>query len=93
MRVLREPSRADDGYIVERYQPREIDGRWAIYDTAEDRVTGWFGRGEDERRGAASHALQMNESLAHDHGEGPMSLHAAIARHEAVSQAPKPRDA
>jgi hypothetical protein len=75
---------------VSRYEPREIDGRWAIYDTAEDRVSGWFGKGEDERRGAAAHALQMNEALSRDDGEGPMSLHAAIARHEAMSEKPKP---
>ncbi len=81
----------DDRSNVERYQPREIDGRWAIYDTVEDRVTGWFGKGEDERRGATSHALQMNEALSHDEGEGPMSLHAAIARHEVEMGLGKPR--
>jgi hypothetical protein len=71
-----------------RYEPREIEGRWAIYGTAEDRVTGWFGRGEDERRSAASHALQMNEALRRP--EEGMGFHAAIARTEAMSQRQEP---
>lgn len=73
-----------------RYEPREIEGRWAIYDTVEDRVTGWFGRGESEGVSAASHAEQMNEVAAapveEDDGEEPVSLLAARARHEVVSQ-------
>jgi hypothetical protein len=76
---------------MSRYEAREIDGRWAIYDTVEDRVTGRFGRGEDERRSAASHALQMNEALLRPEDE-ELSLHAAIARHEAVPQPREPHD-
>ena len=75
---------------VKRYEPREIEGRWAIYDTVENRVTGWFGRGEDERRSAASHALQMNEAVGGDDQEA-LGFHAALARHEVLSQRPKPR--
>ena len=75
---------------MSRYEAREIDGRWAIYDTDEDRVTGWFGRGEDERRGASAHALQMNEAKPND-DEGPLSLHAAMARHEVEMDLGKPR--
>jgi hypothetical protein len=74
---------------MSRYEAREIDGRWAIYDTVEDRVTGRFGRGEDERRSAASHALQMNEALLRPEAE-ELGFHAAIARHEAISQQHKP---
>jgi hypothetical protein len=76
---------------MSRYEAREIDGRWAIYDTVEDRVTGRFGRGEDERRGAASHALQMNEALLRPQDE-ELGFHAAIARHEAVPQRREPHD-
>jgi hypothetical protein len=75
---------------MSRYEAREIDGRWAIYDTLEDRVTGRFGRGEDERRGAAAHALQMNEALLRPEDEEALGFHAAIARHEAMSQQRKP---
>lgn len=83
----------DDRSNVERYEPRELDGRWAIWDTVESRVTGWFGRGEGEAAVAESHAREMNEVAAapveEDDGEEPVSLHAARARHEVLSQRPK----
>lgn len=70
-----------------RYEAREIDGRWAIYDTVDDRVTGWFGRGDAEHSSAASHAREMNDALRpaaadDDADQEPISLHAAFARHE-----------
>jgi hypothetical protein len=74
---------------MSRYEAREIDGRWAIFDTVEDRVTGRFGRGEDERRSAAAHALQMNEALLRPEAE-ELGFHAAIARHEAVPRRREP---
>jgi hypothetical protein len=78
---------------VERYEPREIEGRWAVYDTVAGRVTGWFGRGESEAAGADSHAREMNEvaatPLEEDDGEEPVSLLAARARHEVLSQRSK----
>ena len=83
----------DDRSKVERYEPREIEGRWAVYDTVEDRVTGWFGRGESEADGAESHAREMNEvasaPVEEDDGEEPVSLQGARARHEVLSQRPK----
>ena len=82
----------DDRSNVERYEPRELDGRWAIWDTVESRVTGWFGRGEGEAAGAESHAREMNEVAAapvEEDDEEPVSLHAARARHEVLSQRPK----
>jgi hypothetical protein len=74
---------------VNRYEPREIDGRWAIYDTVEDRVTGWFGRGEDEGLSAASNASQMNLAAASRADEDELGFHAALARGEALAHAPK----
>jgi hypothetical protein len=78
---------------MSRYEAREIDGRWAIFDTVESRVTGWFGRGVDEGVTADVHAAQMNEALLERDREDaeaeagePVSLHAAIARHEVVGE-------
>lgn len=80
---------------MHRYEPREIEGRWAVYDTAEERVTGWFGRGESEASAAESQAREMNEvastPVEEDDGEEPVSLHAARARHDVLSQRPKAR--